>query len=383
MPGSRWTWMCGTVGILVFGLFPSPRLARAVTESTSDLRVTREGPRFAERNGQHGFDFNIGSWTTHISRLLRPLTGSSTWIHLTGTVEIQKVWGGKAQLEQIEANGPSGHFEGLTLYLYNPDAQQWSVNFANSDDGTFSRPASGDFRNGKGEFYDQEQYNGKAVLVRIIWSDITPNSHKFEQSFSDDGGKTWEPNFVAELTRMKGSARLVQPKPAAADPEQHDFDWDIGTWKTHQKRLLHPLSGSTTWVDYHGTDVVSKIWGGRANVGVIEADGPAGHLELLGMRLYNPKTHLWNVYFTNSAAGTLSVPSVGGFKNGRADFYDEEAFNGRPILVRFSVSDITSNSARFDQAFSADWGKTWEVNFIVLETREPETPAKDGSKRLH
>jgi hypothetical protein len=162
-----------------------------------------------------------------------------------------------------------------------------------------------------------------------------------------------------------------------SDPGQHDFDWDIATWETHQKRLLHPLTGSTTWVSYSGTDVVRNIWGGRGNVGVIEADGPAGRLELLGVRLYNPKTHLWSIYFANISTGTLSVPSVGGFKNGRGEFYDEETLNGRPILVRFSVSDITSNSVHFDQAFSADWGNTWEGTSSFQ--RHGQTPARARS----
>jgi hypothetical protein len=359
--------------VLLAPFFGSARLAPAQSNPMPATSQRPDAPNVnqsATRDGGRDFDFNVGTWATHISRLLHPPSGSSSWIHLTGTVDIQKVWGGKAQIEQIEANGPSGPFEGLTLYLYNPDARQWSVNFANSSDGVFSQPpAVGEFRNGRGEFYDQEQYNGKAILVRIVWSDITPNSHKFEQSFSEDGGRTWEPNFVAQLTRVNENAAPSEPNVLSADPGQHDFDWDIGTWETHQRRLLHPLTGSTTWVDYRGTDVVRRIWGGRANVGVIEADGPAGHIELLGVRLYNPKSHLWSIYFANSATGTLSVPSVGGFKNGHGEFYDAETFNGRPILVRFSISDITANSVRFDQAFSADWGKTWELNFIVPETR--------------
>jgi hypothetical protein len=154
---------------------------------------------------------------------------------------------------------------------------------------------------------------------------------------------------------------------------RHDFDWDMGTWKTHQRRLLHPLTGSTTWVEYHGTDVVRKVWDG-ANLGKVEADGPAGHLELFTLRLYNPEAHQWSIYFTNSTAGTLSPGAVGEFKNGRGDFYDQETFNGRSILVRFSVSDITPNSCHFDQAFSADGGKTWEVNFIVTETLAKDEP---------
>jgi hypothetical protein len=155
------------------------------------------------RDGQHDFDFNLGTWKTHISRLQHPLTGSNTWLELNGTVVIEKVWDGRAQLEQIEADGSTGHFEGLTLFLYNPQAHQWSVNFANSNDGTFSQPAIGEFKNGRGEFFDQEAYKGRTILVRIVCSDITPNSHRFEQSFSEDGGKTWEPNFVATLTREK------------------------------------------------------------------------------------------------------------------------------------------------------------------------------------
>jgi len=149
---------------------------------------------------------------------------------------------------------------------------------------------------------------------------------------------------------------------------QHDFDWDIGTWKIHVKRLLHPLTGSTTWVEYNGTDVVRKIWGGRANIGEVEWDGPSGHVELVTLRLYNPETHKWSMNIANSATGVLSPPAIGEFSNGTGEFYDQEDLNGRAILVRFKVRDITATSCSFEQAFSADWGKTWEVNLVVTET---------------
>lgn len=168
-------------------------------------------------------------------------------------------------------------------------------------------------------------------------------------------------------------ARAQQTGAAPGDSQRvrdgrHDLDWDIGTWQTHQRRLLHPLTGSTTWVEYRGIDVVRRMWDG-ANVGLIEADGPAGHLEIFTLRLYNPDTHEWSVYFANSASGSLSTPAVGQFKNGHADFVDQESYNSRTILLRFSISDITPTSARFAQAFSDDGGKTWEENFIVTETR--------------
>ena len=159
------------------------------------------------------------------------------------------------------------------------------------------------------------------------------------------------------------------PQAAPQRDGQHDFDWDIGAWKVHMRRLLHPLTGSTTWVEYQGTDVVRKVWDGRANLGEVELEGPAGHLEFLTLRLYNPQTRQWSMNITSSAAGVLSPPAVGGFEGGRGEFLDQEDYGGRSILVRFEVSVLTPTSCRFEQSFSADGGKTWELNLVVNETR--------------
>jgi hypothetical protein len=130
-----------------------------------------------------------------------------------------------------------------------------------------------------------------------------------------------------------------------------------------------PLTGSTTWVEYDGVSVVRPVWNGRASLFELEADGPAGHIEGVGLRLYNPQSHQWSLNWANSAAGTLGVPTVGEFKNGRGEFVDQETFNGRTILVRNSFSDITTNSSRFEQTFSDDEGKTWETNWIMTFVR--------------
>ena len=150
---------------------------------------------------------------------------------------------------------------------------------------------------------------------------------------------------------------------------QHDFDFDIGSWKTHTSRLQHPLTGSKTWTEMDGVTVVQKVWGGRANVAVLESDGPTGHLELLSLRLYDPKAHQWNLNFATSNVGTVSVPMIGEFKNGRGEFFDQEPFNGRSILVRFNIFPTGTDSARSEQAFSDDGGKTWETNWINTYTR--------------
>lgn len=151
---------------------------------------------------------------------------------------------------------------------------------------------------------------------------------------------------------------------------QHDFDFEIGTWKTQLKRLVNPLSGETAkWVEYEGTTVVTKVWNGKANLVELVADGPAGHFEGLNLRLYNPATGQWNLNFASARGGVMNKPATGGFKNGRGEFYNEEAFNDKAIFVKFIISDITSNSCRFEQSFSADGGKTWEVNWIAVDTR--------------
>jgi hypothetical protein len=166
-------------------------------------------------------------------------------------------------------------------------------------------------------------------------------------------------------------ANAATPEAVKQRDGQHDFDWDIGSWKVHMRRLLHPLTGSTTWVEYDGSDVVRKVWSGRANLGEVELDGPSGHLEFLTLRLYNPETHQWSMNISSSAAGVLSPPAIGGFEAGHGQFYDREDYNGKTILVRFDVSVITPTACRFVQAFSADEGKTWEVNLIVNETLVP------------
>jgi hypothetical protein len=153
------------------------------------------------RSGQRDFDFEIGKWKTQLKRRLRPLTGSNEWVEYQGTTVVRKVLDGKANLVELDVTGPSGRIEGMSLRLYNPEARQWSLNFANAASGTLTPPVIGEFKNGRGEFYGADTLGARAILVRFVIFDITPDSAKFEQAFSSDGGKTWEVNWVATDTR--------------------------------------------------------------------------------------------------------------------------------------------------------------------------------------
>jgi hypothetical protein len=150
---------------------------------------------------------------------------------------------------------------------------------------------------------------------------------------------------------------------------QHDFDFEFGTWTTRLRRLAAPLTGSTEWVEYEGTSIVRPIWGGRANLVELDVKGRAGRIEGLNLRLYRPQSGQWSLTFASSANGLLATPAIGAFEGGRGQFYSQEDLDGRAILAVFVISDITATSCRFEQAFSPDWGTTWEPNWIAVDTR--------------
>src|ERR1700738_3188960 len=124
--------LCGLVFILPVG----PGFAQ---ESSGALRPSPPGPS-AVRDGGRDFDFEIGTWTTHLSRRMHPLTGSTTWVEYRGTTTVRRVFNGRANLLELIVDGPGGHIEALSLRLYNPQSHQWSLNFSNGNDGTLSQP---------------------------------------------------------------------------------------------------------------------------------------------------------------------------------------------------------------------------------------------------
>jgi hypothetical protein len=174
------------------------------TLQLSLLGVTGEPTPSPARDGSHDFDFLIGNWKAHVRRLPDRLVGSNNWIEYDGISNHKKLLDSNANFEEFEVDNPEKrlHIKAQTLRLYNPETRQWSIYSLDLDKGVLSvPPVVGEFNGNRGEFYDQEQYKGRAILVRYVWLNISPKSARMEQAFSADGGKSWETNWICELSR--------------------------------------------------------------------------------------------------------------------------------------------------------------------------------------
>ena len=166
-------------------------------------------------------------------------------------------------------------------------------------------------------------------------------------------------------------AGLVAAPPLAAEPRDgsHDFDSEFGTWTIHTKRLMHPLAHANDWVSYDGTKIVMPVWGGKANVAEVKADGAAGHLNFIALRRYDPVAQQWSLDFMSAGNGTFGISLHGELRDGGMEFNGPDTFNGRNILVRFVTRTQDADHGSSEQYFSNDGGRTWELNWVNNYTR--------------
>lgn len=155
-------------------------------------------------NGYADFDFLIGQWNIHHHRLQGWLKGSTSWEEFEGTASDRKILGGLGSISEVTLHLASGIVRGMTVRLFDPKAAQWRVYWADGAQGAFTTPMIGGFAHGHGAFYAHESFDGRHILSRFLWSNITHNSCHWEQAFSMDGGNTWETNWIMDLTRQQG-----------------------------------------------------------------------------------------------------------------------------------------------------------------------------------
>ncbi|MEV0581314.1 hypothetical protein [Nonomuraea sp. NPDC050310] len=152
---------------------------------------------------------------------------------------------------------------------------------------------------------------------------------------------------------------------------RHDFDFLRGRWHIRNRYLAKRLQDSTEWLEFEATGELHQTLGGLGNVDTFSTPAGADGLPYEGMtvRVFEPETRLWSIYWASDRTGRLEPPVRGRFEDGRGEFVGEDVLDGRPIVCRFVWSEITGDSAHWQQAFSADGGATWETNWHMFFTR--------------
>ena len=148
----------------------------------------------------------------------------------------------------------------------------------------------------------------------------------------------------------------------------HDFDFQTGVWRIRNERLVKRLQGSTDWETFDAIQHARLLPGGLGNIDDFITDHWPGYVGM-SLRLYNPRTRKWSIYWVSNRTGVLEPPVVGSFANGVGIFEGRDQHEGQPILVRYTWSEITNTGARWEQAFSTDEGRTWETNWVMVMTR--------------
>jgi hypothetical protein len=160
---------------------------------------------------------------------------------------------------------------------------------------------------------------------------------------------------------------MSQPRPERDG--SHDFDFQTGRWRIRNERLVKRLQGCTEWETFEAVQHARLLPGGLGNIDDFITDHWPGFVGM-SLRLYDPRTRQWSIYWATNQTGTLYPPVVGAFHDGVGVFEGRDEENGQPVRVRFTWSNITPTSARWEQEFSPDEGRTWEKNWIMLMTRE-------------
>ena len=146
---------------------------------------------------------------------------------------------------------------------------------------------------------------------------------------------------------------------------RNDFDFLIGTWKVHHRMLKARLKRSDEWIEFEGDTVARKILNGIGNMDDNIIHMETGAVHAITLRLFNPASQEWSIYWSTDRTGMLDVPMIGGFKDGIGEFYSQEIFEGRQIYNSFIWSSGTGSACRWEQAFSEDGGRNWETNWIM------------------
>lgn len=155
------------------------------------------------RTGAEDFDFFVGDWTIRHRQLRTRLAGDTEWLEFDGAVAMRKFLNGLGNLDETEISSPRGPYHGATLRLFDPATGAWSIYWMDSRNPRIDTPMVGRFEDdGIGRFYADEDFDGRPIKARFLWTPLSQTQCRWEQAFSTDGGASWETNWTMSFTRV-------------------------------------------------------------------------------------------------------------------------------------------------------------------------------------
>lgn len=149
-----------------------------------------------------------------------------------------------------------------------------------------------------------------------------------------------------------------------------DFDFFLGKWRVHHRRLRERLVGCTDWVAFDGTCTVRSLLGGAGNIDDNWLNLPGGGYRAITLRAFDVSSRLWSIWWLDGRTPhRLDPPVIGRFDKGVGTFFADDILNGQPIRVRFLWHATDPETPRWEQAFSPDGGVTWETNWTMMFSR--------------
>jgi hypothetical protein len=339
----------------------TPRLLGA-----QSLPSTAENPRARD------WKWLEGNWHVHNRRLRERLAGNHQWDEFQGRSAVWLTMGGLGTIDDNILDLPGGTYRACGIRAYDPATDRWSIWWLDGrNPDRIDPPVTGRFDGEVGTFTSKDIFRSGPIEVRFRWHGIHGHRPHWQQSFSADGGATWEMNWENFFTRTSERPTPL-PLLGADDTERAPDDWSflVGHWNVHHRKLRHRLAGSRDCDEFGGSYVNWPLLGGNGHVGDNMFAAPDGHYRGIGLRAFDPASREWVSWFLDGRnPARIGQPLRGRFADGVGTFLSDDIHEGRPIKARTTWSRITPTSARWEQSFSIDSGQNWEVNWTSDYTR--------------
>jgi len=305
-----------------------------------------------------------GNWRVDHRRLRRRLVQDTHWERFAGDSAVWMTLGGLGTIDDNLLHLPGGDYRAMGIRAYDSATGRWSIWWLDGrNPARIDPPVTGRFDGDTGLFTGADTFEGRPIDVRFHWRGIRGPRPHWQQSFSPDRGATWEMNWENFFTR---TAAMPTPLPLRSDAERAPDDWAFlaGSWTVRHRKLRKRLAGSHDWDLFGGTFVNWPTLGGNGNAGDNLMEAPGGTFRGIGFRAWDPATREWLSWWLDGRdPSRIGAPLRGRFAGGTGTYLSDDMHEGRPVKARVTWSRITGKTARWEQAFSADGGATWEVNW--------------------